>query len=60
MNWLITHELVVNCRFARELRAEELVKLLSLGSLSAKGRCSSTALKRIQVGSLSPKSTKKS
>ncbi|MBT9310935.1 hypothetical protein [Leptothoe kymatousa] len=54
----IVHESVINYRFARELNAKDLVKLMPTGNRSAKGQCSQTVLTRIQTGGLASKRLK--
>ena len=54
----IMKESVINYRFARELNAKDLVKLMPTGNRAAKGRCSYKVLKRIQAGGLASKRLK--
>ena len=54
----IIHESVVNYRFARELTAQDLAKLIPAGDRIAKADCSSTVLQRIQQGGLASKRLK--
>ncbi|MEM1251402.1 MAG: hypothetical protein AAGI69_03130 [Cyanobacteria bacterium P01_H01_bin.21] len=54
----IVHESVVNYRFARELTAKDLAKLMPPGSRSVRGYCSNAVLKRIQTGGISSKRLK--
>ena len=54
----IVHESVVNYRFARELTAKDLAKLIPPGYRSARGYCSNAVLKRIQIGGLNSKRLK--
>ncbi len=54
----IIHESVVNYRFARELTARDLAKLMPTGNRTAKGQCSNTIVKQIQVGGLASKRLK--
>ncbi|NEQ51775.1 MAG: hypothetical protein F6K11_16810 [Leptolyngbya sp. SIO3F4] len=54
----IVHESVINYRFARELNAKDLVKLMPTGSRVAKGHCSQDVLERIQKGGVASKRLK--
>lgn len=54
----ITDESVVNYRFARELTAKDLTKLMPTDSRAAEGQCSDSVLKRIQQGGLVSKRLK--
>ena len=54
----IVHESVVNYRFARELTAKDLAKLIPADSRTVKGYCSYEVLKRIQEGGLASKRLK--
>ncbi|MEM9805384.1 MAG: hypothetical protein AAF959_08890 [Cyanobacteria bacterium P01_D01_bin.56] len=54
----IVHESVINYRFARELNAKDLAKLIPTGNRTAKGHCSYNVLKRIQKGGLTSKRLK--
>ena len=54
----IVHESVVNYRFARELNAKDLAKLMPTGSRAAKGSCSHKVLRQIQEGGIASKRLK--
>ena len=54
----IIHESVVNYRFARELTAKDLAKLIPAGIRATKGQCSNSVVKRIQEGGLASKRLK--
>lgn len=54
----IVHESVINYRFARELNAKDLAKLMPTGNRTSKGHCSNHVLKKIQEGGLASKRLK--
>ncbi|MEM6251868.1 MAG: hypothetical protein AAF821_03000 [Cyanobacteria bacterium P01_D01_bin.156] len=54
----IVHESVINYRFARELNANDLVKLMPAGNRTVRGQCSQSVLTKIQAGGLASKRLK--